>query len=290
MSAITAVEGARGAASPGAARRVVPRRYLMCPPRYFDVTYAINPWMDPGQGVDRGRALQQWEALRDTYLELGHRVDLIDPVAGLPDMVFAANAAVVGGDRALVARFRHPERHPESEAYLAWFHANGFRAAHQARAVNEGEGDFLRMGNGYVCGSGFRSAPDAATEVQQEFPGPVLCLELVDPRYYHLDTALAVLDDEQIMYFPGAFSAASQEELRRRFPDAITACAHDAALFGLNAVSDGEHVVLPAGTALTWPLADHGYTPIEVDVAEFRRGGGAVKCCTLELRDLEVRT
>jgi N-dimethylarginine dimethylaminohydrolase len=77
------------------ARQETSRRYLMCPPTYFTVDYAINPWMDPGVRVDRDLAVAQWRELRQAYLALGHRVDLVEPAPGLPDMVFAANGALV---------------------------------------------------------------------------------------------------------------------------------------------------------------------------------------------------
>ena len=70
----------------------------MTPPTYFAVEYAINPWMDTSTPVDTDRAVAQWERLRQTYLRLGHTVDIVEPVAGLPDMVYAANGGfVVGG-------------------------------------------------------------------------------------------------------------------------------------------------------------------------------------------------
>src|SRR5581483_7373799 len=71
------------------------RRYLMCPPTHFDVVYSINPWMDPSQPVDPALALRQWQRIHDVFVDLGHTVELIPPVPGLPDMVFAANGATV---------------------------------------------------------------------------------------------------------------------------------------------------------------------------------------------------
>ena len=105
-----------------------PRTYLMCPPEHFTVRYAINPWMTGGEPVDTRLAWRQWEALREAYLALGHRVELIDPVPELPDMVFAANGATVIGGTALGARFRHPERAAEGPAYLGWLRTSGWRA------------------------------------------------------------------------------------------------------------------------------------------------------------------
>ncbi|WBP85240.1 dimethylargininase [Kitasatospora cathayae] len=267
------------------ARTARPRRYLMCRPTYFTVDYAINPWMDPAQPTDTELAIRQWERLHRTYRRLGHTVELIDPVPGLPDMVYAANGATVLDGRALVATFRHPERAAESEAYQAWFRLHGYRAVRRAGHVNEGEGDHLVVGRRVLAGTGFRTSRAAHAEAQELFGVPVVSLTLVDPRFYHLDTALAVLADDHVMYYPEAFDSDSRSVLRALYPDAILADRADAEAFGLNAVSDGRRVLLPeAAKNLAGRLVEHGYEPIPVDVSELLKGGGGAKCCTLELR------
>jgi N-dimethylarginine dimethylaminohydrolase len=267
------------------ARTARARRYLMCPPTHFRVDYAINPWMDPRVPVDNGRAVRQWEALRDVYLELGHTVELIEPRAALPDMVFSANGATVIDGRALVARFRHAERAAEGPAYLEWFLERGFEHVTTARSACEGEGDFLCAGPWLLAGTGFRTERRSHAEAQEFFGRPVIGLTLVNPRYYHLDTALAVLDDETIMYYPAAFSAGSRAVLQELFGCIVEATDADAAVFGLNAISDGRHVVLPKQAhGLIEQLRGLGFEPIGVDMSEFLLAGGSVKCCTLELR------
>jgi len=261
-----------------------PRHYVMCRPEHFEVRYAINPWMRPGDPVDRGRALAQWDALYRTYLDLGHRVDLIDPVPGLPDMVYAANGATVVGGVVLGARFRHPERAAEAGAHRAWFAAAGYPVV-EPEFVNEGEGDLLAIGDVVLAGHGFRTDPRAHSEAAAVLGREVVPLMLVDPRFYHLDTAIAVLDDSTIAWLPAAFAPESQYVLRARFPDAVVADPADAAVLGLNAVSDGRNVVLPAqATGLAATLRERGYTPVPVDLSELLKGGGGPKCCTLEVR------
>lgn len=261
------------------------KHYLMCRPDHFSVTYAINPWMDLAVPVDEALAVVQWETLRATYESLGHRVEEIEPAAGLPDMVFAANGGIVVGGRALAARFTHAEREAEGDLYRRWFSETGFAEARQAEHQNEGEGDFLLVGDRFLAGTGFRTSLAAHDEVARFFGRPVVSLHLVDPRFYHLDTALAVLDDHTVAYFPGAFSAESRRVLEELFPGAILATEADAVVFGLNAVSDGHHVVLaPGAEHLVAELRARGYEPVEVDMSELRKAGGAVKCCTLELR------
>jgi N-dimethylarginine dimethylaminohydrolase len=276
LVALSTVDAHRGAR---------PRRLAMCAPTYFAVSYSINPWMHPARPVDQARALRQWQDLRDTYLDLGHEVVEIEPVVGLPDLVFSANAGLVIDGRALVSRFRHPERAGEEAVFLDWFTAQGF-TAEQAELTNEGEGDYLVTGDVILAGSGFRSDTGAYREVADHFDRPVVPLRLIDPRFYHLDTALAVLDDETVAYWPGAFNRRSREILAERFPDAILATEADAVAFGLNAFSDGRHVVLSAGAhGLLEQLGQRGYVPVPLDLSELHKAGGSAKCCTLELRD-----
>jgi N-dimethylarginine dimethylaminohydrolase len=267
------------------------RRYLMCPPRFFAVEYVINPWMDPSRPVSAERAIEQWTELRDTYRRLGHTVEEIDAQPGLPDMVFAANSGTVIDGRVLGSRFRAPQRAAEAEHFRRWFTEHGYREITMPDKINEAEGDFAWTGRLLLAGTGFRTDPAAHAEAQETLGVPVVSLKLVDPRYYHLDTALFVLAEAtdttpaQIAYYPDAFSAGSRRVLARLFPDAVLATAADAACFGLNGVSDGRNVVLPLeATALAERLVARGYEPVLVDISELRKAGGGPKCCTLEIR------
>ena len=261
------------------------RSYLMCPPEHFRVEYAINPWMNTGDPVDHQLAMRQWRALRATYLALGHRVEIIDPVPGLPDMVFAANGATVIGGAVLGARFRHAERAAEGPAYLDWFRRSGYRAVHEPRRVNEGEGDLVYTGSAILAGHGFRTDACVQNDLEEIFGLPVISLRLADPRYYHLDTALCLLGPGIAAYYPAAFDDAGRAALASQFTELIEVKDTDAEVLGLNAVSDGHHVVLPAqAQGLAAQIAAAGFEPVPVDMSEFRKAGGGPKCCTLELR------
>lgn len=287
-------------AHPDRRRTATPCTFLMCPPTYFDVVYAINPWMDLSVPVDTARAVAQWEALRATYERDGHTVHVVDPEAGLPDMVYAANGGLVIGGRALAPRFLYPERHAEGPAYQRWFEAaeragilgRAGTSVGQAHELNEGEGDILLVGDLLLAGTGFRTSRAAHAELSDrlrlvEHGITVVSLELVDPRYYHLDTALTVLDARSglIAYLPEAFSRESLDTLRDLFPDAILADPDDAAALGLNAVSDGLHVYLNArATGMHAKLRERGFEPVGIEIDEILKGGGSVKCCTLVIR------
>ena len=271
------------------------RRYLMCRPDHFTVSYTINPWMEPRNPTDTAKAVAQWQTLYDTYVALGHEVELIDPVPGLPDMVYTANGGFIVDGRALGVRFRVDERRGEERPFMDWFAAHGFDVVEPV-SVQEGEGDFLLVGDTILAGTGFRSTGDSHAEVAGVFGREVVSLRLIDPRFYHLDTAISVLDPvvgaaqggpdaANIAYLPGAFDQASQQILAERFPDAIRVSDADGAVFGLNSASDGYNVFIsPRATGFEAQLRERGYNPVLVDLSELLLGGGGIKCCTLELR------
>ncbi|GAA5202941.1 dimethylargininase [Microbacterium jejuense] len=277
----------------GSERTQQHRSYLMCRPEHFTVSYTINPWMEPANPTDTALAVRQWQVLYDTYLALGHDVQLIDPIPGLPDMVYTANGGFVIGGVAYGAKFRYQERVPEGPAFMDWFRDNGFEVAAPVE-VNEGEGDFLLVGDTILAGTGFRSTGDSHRELADVFGKEVVSLTLVDPRFYHLDTAISVLDPVQgpggvekanIAYLEHAFDDASQQELAARYPDAIKVADADGAVFGLNSASDGRNVIIsPRATGFEAQLRERGYNPVLVDLSELLLGGGGIKCCTLELR------
>lgn len=257
---------------------------LMCRPEHFTVSYRINPWMHPEDPTDTSLALQQWTVLYDTYVDLGFTVQLIDPLPGLPDMVYAANGGFVLDGIAYGASFHYPERQPEGPAYMEWFRSKGLDVR-EPQETNEGEGDFLLVGDTILAASGFRSDTSSHQEIADIYGREVVSLQLVNPSYYHLDTALAVLDSTTIAYLPSAFDEASLTILRQRYPDAIIATEEDAAILGLNSFSDGHNVVIAErATTFAKDLRDRGFNPIGVELSELLLGGGGVKCCTLELR------
>ncbi|MGW6695771.1 dimethylargininase [Rhodococcus sp. NPDC054953] len=260
------------------------RDFLMCPPTYFDVEYRINEWMDPTVPVDRSVAEQQWNGLVEAYRALGHRVHVIDPVPGLPDMVFVADSGVVVDGVALGARYRSEHRAPEAAHVMRWFESHGLRTPTPSRFVNEGGGDFLVVGDMIFAGTGFRTDQRAHSEAEWRLGRRVATLHLVDPRYYHLNTAMGVLDDHTIAYLPSAFDPRSLALLRAMFPDAVIATEDDARWLGLNLVSDGHNVVLSAqATALAARLRGRGFDPVPIDMSEFLKSGGGISCCTLQL-------
>lgn len=276
--------------------------FLMCPPDHFTVSYTINPWMDPeGWHADEAGNLAQakaeWQELKDLYESLGAKVIVMPPAEGLPDMVFSANAAVVLGGKAMVARFRHPERQGEEPYYRRFFAALRDEGVIDQVVDTppgmalEGMGDVVldHYRNLAWVGYGPRSSAEAAQLVEREFGLRTVALKLVSDDFYHLDTALSPLTKGHVMYVPRAFSEDGIEVISSTVGDKdllIPLAEEDARRLVANAVSVGEHIILPAASdALRGRLEDAGYQLHIVPLPAFFMGGGAVFCLTLKLVD-----
>jgi len=268
------------------------KRFLMCEPRFFEVCYVINPWMEGNLGkVNKELAQKQWKNLHDIVAGLAS-VDLIEPVAGLPDMVFTANAGLVqpqegGGKEFIVSSFRHAERQPEAKFFEKFFSSQGYRVRHlKEETIFEGAGDALFDSRGRLwVGSGIRSESQALDEIVDALNIEACGLELVDPHWYHLDTAFCPLPEGQAIAYEKAFAGKSVDALNRAFGESIIWVSEaDARNFACNAISIGRSVIMHKASAELKPaLKQRGFEVIEAGVSEFIKAGGACKCLTLEI-------
>ena len=259
---------------------------LMCPPTAYSLKYEINPWMKMENTPDIALASRQWQELyRVLTAEVGAHVQLMDQAPDCPDMVFTANAGLVRGRYALLSNFRHPQRQAEEPHFQKWFEENGYKVLVPPVGCKfEGEGDALFAGDMLLAGYLKRSDICAHSWLSDTLAVPVLSLELVDDRWYHLDTCLFSLTPDTIVYYPGAFDPYARVVLANNF-DTLTVNADEALCFACNAVVFGKHVVLPSGCPqLTQQLEERGYMVHNVDLSEFLKTGGAAKCLTLFLR------
>jgi N-dimethylarginine dimethylaminohydrolase len=260
-------------------------RILMCPPDYYGIEYEINPWMNRQVGSDPIASLRQWWALRETLRSLGVQIETVEPVQGLPDLVFTANAGVVFRDIFIPARFRYGVRQGESPHFERWARGAGFRVLNLPEGYNhEGAGDALFCGDTLFAGYRFRSDVRSHQWVAETLGVEVLPMELVDPRYYHIDTCFCPLRDGEAIYHPGAFDDYGRSVLKARIPNLIEVSAEEAVSFSCNAVVVGRNVVLNEGVPkLSKALENAGYTVHPLRLTEFIKAGGSAKCLTLRL-------
>lgn len=261
---------------------------LMCPPTYFDIAYEINPWMSKANQVEPAEAARQWQKLYDTYVQtLGWDVQIIEPVAGLPDMVFTANGGLVYGGKVILPHFRYPQRQPETDVFKQWFKTAGYQQIYYPENFFEGEGDALIWNNQVLFGgSPFRSDAAVHPEICHILGLTPVTLELVDRRFYHLDTCFTVISDDTVALYPKAFNLASVERVKQLVPHVIEASDEDAVVYGLNAMAsaDGRIVMPAAAQGLIKQYQQLGLMVLPTAIGEFQKSGGGIKCLTLELR------
>jgi len=260
-------------------------RILMCPPDYFGIEYEINPWMNVRIGSDAERARRQWSLLQATLQELGVAVDLIEPVPGLPDLVFTANAGLVYENLFLGSRFRFGVRQGEAIHFESWARSRDLEVVPLPAGYNfEGAGDALFCGDTLFAGYRFRSDVRSHQWIGERLGLEVLPLELIDPRFYHLDTCFCPLAPDLAMYYPGAFDEYGRSVLRDRIPNLIEVAAAEAISFSCNAVVVGRTVILNDGAPkLAGTLEERGFAVRPLGFDEFIKSGGSAKCLTLRI-------
>lgn len=269
-------------------------RVLFCPPTYFEVREVKNPYMRGLLTVDPVRAQHQWDAVCEAFRAAGFAVELIDPVPGLEDMVFAANPVFVGHHRThgrfvVPGRMRYVSRRAEVPHYVDWFRARGYKLVDLELNEDflEGHGDLLwdPHGDKIWAAHGFRSTCGAVEKfaaAMRQMGIPVIPLQLVDEHFYHLDACFAPLGPGAVLIYPGAFSAESLASIRSHIPRVYEVDREDALKFVCNGVSANGKFLTPALThCVGEALAREGLEPIVLDTSEFLKSGGSVCCLKL---------
>lgn len=258
---------------------------LMCPPDFYGIQYEINPWMDMARQADHALAVSQWNALYKHIQAAGARVSLMEPIEGLPDLVFTANAAMIFKSLAILSHFRHRQRQGEESYNRRWLGDNGFTVVDVPDNFSfEGAGDALFCGDTLYAGYRMRSDAAGHQQIGRMIGCRVIPVELVDARYYHLDTCFCPLADGQAIWFPPAFDDYGQRAIREHVPQLIEVERTEAERFACNAVVIGRTVITNTGCdRLHDSLASRGFTPVATPLDEFVKAGGSAKCLTLRL-------
>jgi len=264
---------------------------LMCAPKLYDVDYVINPWMTGNvHAASRERASAQWQQLHQALSRLAEIV-FVEPQPGSPDMVFTANAGLEREGTVVLSSFFHPERQGEEPHFCRWFHAAGYTVINMPATTRfEGEGDALfaetSSGTCLFAGYGQRTALASHEILHRTWHIPVISLELIDPRFYHLDTCFAPLEGGYVMYYPQAFSPASIAKIEVAYAPnkRIEVQETDALRFACNAINIGRHLILnQVSRELKAQLESLGFHTTQVDLSEFLKAGGAAKCLVMKL-------
>jgi N-dimethylarginine dimethylaminohydrolase len=262
----------------------------MCPPVYYGIEYEINPWMSRSRQSDRQMAQEQWRALyRLLRDELNLDVDLLEPIRGLPDMVFTANGGLVWSKKFIASNFRHEVRRGEVRYVENFFAVRGYDIFHLPEGIYfEGEGDLLLCGDVFFAGYRIRSDIRAHQQVAETIEREVLSLELTNEWFYHLDTCFCPLGAGQALFYPAAFDPYAVKVLENHVARLIPVEEDEARRFACNAIVMGRSVVINEGCPkIHRTLESMNYAVRSAPLGEFLKAGGSAKCLVLKVPHAE---
>lgn len=263
-----------------------PKDLFLCPPTFLDLKYEINPWMDKKVQFSRARAVEQWEGLVEAYkkVDAPGRIEIAPAKEDLTELCFFGDSVFLCEGKALFGHFRHTEREPERPYVKEYLTARGFRGREVPEGVVfEGAGETMRWRDKILFGFGKRSDEVVRHFLRQTFRKDVVDFEMEKAAFYHLDTALFPIHDDLIAYFPGAFGPIDTATIESFDCDKIKVTEKDAKAFGCNSIVWGNTVFMAQGAPhLRKELERRGLEVEELDVSEFIKFGGGIKCLTLQ--------
>jgi N-dimethylarginine dimethylaminohydrolase len=268
------------------------KQVLLCPPTHYRVEYVINPWMDVNNPVDPKLANKQFLELEMAYAKLGIKINKIDQDPELPDMIYSANYGFpfqLGKKKIFIpANFKFDQRKKESEHAKKYFKKNGFEIRNISENITwEGQGDLLKVGDTYLLGWGKRSdrkAKNALAELLEVNAKDIIDFRLTKDGFYHLDTCLLPINSNTVAINASAFDDQGLKKINKIFRDVIKVSAKDNKLLACNGIVTEDAIVVGKGVSedLKNKFLKRGYKTVEVPMGESLKGGGSVKCNTLE--------
>jgi len=259
-------------------------KITMCSPSFFGVKYEINPWMHLEDQPDLELAKKQWQGTKNIFEKLGIEVDVVEPKECCPDMVFTANSGLPVGDKFILSNFTFKERTPEEPLFKDFFLKKFKEVVELPKDIKfEGQGEAFFVGNKLFLGSGFRSSKGAKEEIQKHLPKgyEVIQFELINPKFYHLDTALQYIGDGGFLVAKNAFSETSLKELKK-YGDLIYLSQRDSDAFCANCILFEKNIIMSdPSKELEEKLTELGFTVLKNNMSEFLKSGGTIRCVSL---------
>lgn len=256
----------------------------MCSPDFFGVKYEINPWMHLENQPNLELAKKQWRGLKDIFENLGIEVDTVEAKECCPDMVFTANAGLPAGDKFILSNFTFKERTPEEALFKNFFSKKFKEVVELPKNVKfEGQGEAFFVGKKLFLGSGFRSSKNAKKELQKYLPKEyeIVQLELINPKFYHLDTALQYIGEGRFLTAKDAFSEDSLKKLQK-YGELVRLNREDSDAFCANCIVFEKNIIMSnPSKELENKLKDFGFKIFKNNMSEFIKSGGAVRCVSL---------
>ncbi|WP_248579313.1 arginine deiminase-related protein [Nocardioides sp. InS609-2] len=279
------------------------KHYAMVRPDHFRVDYRINPFMDLADQPDPLLARDQWDHLVAAIEDNGGAVEVLEQRDDAPDMVYAMNLGLAmvrpdGGPSMVMSHMRHAERRMETGSAQPFFADLGYATSYVGRegvGAHFEAGDAFAWGDALVVGYGPRSDELALKHLATDLDVRVRGFRITHPGMYHLDLAFCPLDERRAIVCPAAFDEASAAALLELVPEPLILSETDALeTFAANSIVLGKTILMPACPDSTRAqLEEWGFEILLLELGEFHKGGGSIRCLTNPLdvtigRDLPV--
>ena len=271
----------------------------MVEPNHFRVDYAINPFMDLNDQPEPLHTRAEWLASSPRSRPRVAASQVLPQLPDAPDMVYAMNLGLA---------LEIPNKAGESTggwcSRTCGSRSDGWRprprttgsrpTASPRRAIGrDGVGAHFEAGDAFawrgelVVGFGPRTEELALKHLATDLGVSVRGFRITHPGMYHMDLGFCPLDDTRAMVCPAAFdeaSAAALLALGARAAGAHRGGGADVLRQLDRARPDHRDAGLP--DRVRAQLEEWGFEVVIVEVGEFLKGGGAIRCMT---NPLDVR-
>jgi N-dimethylarginine dimethylaminohydrolase len=251
--------------------------FVVCRPTFYDIKYQINPWMN-FHGFNKNMAIDQWNSFCDRIKEFGAEVLQVKPREDLPDMTFTSdNGLFLKSENIfVVSNHKHEERSREQW----WFHEFFFnRNASIITTANYFCGsDAVFFEDTLIGGYGFRTDKELYDEIRPLLDKDPIVVKLVNPYFFTLNSCFCPLNNSDYLIYEDAFD--EFPSLGRK----ISVPGVEAKNFACSSLVIGNKVLISKNCPITCEkLKEFGYEPVELEMSELMKSGGACKALALEI-------
>ncbi len=250
-------------------------------PTFYDLKYNINPWMSKNKKPNLDLAQKQWLSLYHTIKNWEIKLEVLENYLS-PDSVFIADSGIIYGNKFVLSNFKFAERKEETKGWQQYFSKNYKVIDVSSYGCYEGSGDSFIIKDFFICGYGYRTCESVAKKIGDILELQSILLELVDNNFFHLDTCLAFLDTENLIFYPPAISYLSKKYLENNF-NCFDIPKEEAFMFGCNLVQHKKNLILQQGCNKIADIARKlDFQVYFQNLSEFIKAGGGAKCLTLK--------
>lgn len=267
-------------------------KFVLCRPDYVSTKIPNNVFMEgkDAEPIDVDRAVNQHDRVAHILEALGVEVLEMPPAKGAQDMVYCANIGIAIEPYIVLAKYKAPGRSVEVAPAKKFFEGMGYNCI-QPPYFFEGEADLKLWKQGYYFGGfGLFSDPRAFKWIEKTCGVKIIQLKEVDPKSFHLDCSLMVIDEENFIVNKSGLAPESIKILQKLgnvhfTPEGTETCGctngvivKEKHIYLSGAFNQEQKEYRKASEWLLETMDKFGLTTIFVDVDSWNASGADLSC------------